>query len=573
MPTAAKKWIFKDRPDHHACRQLAEALELPIALAKLLLQRGIAKAEEAQHFFKPQLSDLHDPYLMKDMAKAVQRINQALAAEEKIMIYGDYDVDGTSSVALLYSFLVAEYDNLITYIPDRYKEGYGVSIAGIDHALQEGCQLVICLDCGIKALDQIGYAADHDLDFIVCDHHRPGPELPPAHAILNPKQANCPYPFKELSGCGVGFKLCQALAQDWRLPAKSWKKQLDLVALSIGADIVPIIGENRVLAHYGLILINQKPRPGIAALKASAGQTDRQWSIGDVVFLLGPRINAAGRISHGSLAVQILAGEALDQLTAVSQEVNRQNQERKALDQSITEAALKMIKEAGEEERFSTVVYHEQWHKGVIGIVASRLIENYHRPTVVFTKSGAHWAGSARSVEGFDIYQGLDACAEHLLQFGGHKFAAGMTLQQEQIEPFKECFEQVVKAALRPDQLQAKVRVDLTLEEDEIDWDLFRGLQLMEPFGPQNLPPVFVCHGLRNDGSKQVGAKKEHLKLRLRGRKDQLIQGIAFRQGPLLKIMDQKPEAHFSLAFHLERNVFRGEENLQLRVLDLKLDH
>lgn len=570
MPQSPKKWTFKPLPDSEKAAQLAQKLAQPPALAKLLLQRGIEETSTARSFFQPRLADLHDPFLMKDMHRAVERINAAIARKEKIMIYGDYDVDGTSSVALLYSFLRAHYQSLITYIPDRYKEGYGVSITGIDHALQEGCQLVICLDCGIKALEQISYAADHGLHFIVCDHHRPGNQLPPAYAILNPKQEGCNYPFKELSGCGVGFKLCQALAQDWSLPAVSWKKQLDLVALSIGADIVPIIGENRVLAHFGLILINKKPRPGIAALKASAGQSNRHWNISDVVFLLGPRINAAGRISHGSLAVKILAGEALDQLEEVSQEVNQQNQERKELDQRITEEALEMIENAHEEDRRTTVVYHEKWHKGVIGIVASRLIEQFYRPTVVFTKSGALWAGSARSVAGFDIYQSLEACADHLEQFGGHMYAAGMTIREEQLQAFKQRFESVVRERIHPDQLQAKVEVDLKLPVVEINWPLYEGLQLMEPFGPHNLPPVFVCEQLQNDGSKRVGAHKEHLKLRLRGPAGQLLSGIAFRQGEMLPILE-KADRDIAVAFHLECNVFKGEKSLQLRVLDLRL--
>jgi len=561
------QWTLKNVASPSKVQALQKSLSIPESLCHLLVQRGVETFEQAREFFRPQLSHLHDPFLMHDMAKAVQRIEEAKAQGERIMIYGDYDVDGTTAVALLYSFLRKHYAELCTYIPDRYKEGYGVSLAGIDFAHDNEVGLIIALDCGIKALDQVNYAREKGIDFIICDHHRPGKRLPAAKAILNPKKEVCNYPYKELSGCGVGFKLVQALCKNWQLPQEEWLPLLDLLAVSIGADIVPITGENRVLAFYGLKLINENPRLGLKSLIELARRDQAPLTITDVVFLLGPRINAAGRIEHGSLAVEMLSGTDVQQVERVCEKVNSLNQERKELDRSITEAALKSLENPEELQRKSTVVFDAHWHKGVIGIVASRLTETHYRPTVVFTESNGVLAGSARSVKGFDVYEALNDCSDVLEQFGGHKYAAGMTLQPQRFEEFKTRFEQAVTKRITPDQLIPKINADLELNFSEISESFYRILKQFAPFGPLNLAPTFITKNLQDCGCKRVGADLSHLRFQLKEPSSGItLNGIGFGMGAKLEELQQA--GSIAVAFHLEENTFNGRTTLQLKVLD-----
>ena len=562
-------WKLKPAPNPKTVQQLQQELGISESLCRLLAQRGINSFNDAKAFFRPQLSHLHDPFLMSDMAKAVQRIEKAIEREERIMIYGDYDVDGTTAVALLYSFLNPHYSNLCTYIPDRYKEGYGISLAGIDFAANNDVGLIIALDCGIKALNQVSYATEKNIEFIICDHHRPGTELPAAHAILNPKKENCAYPFKELSGCGVGFKLVQALCENWHLPDNEWKVLLDILAVSIGADIVPIVGENRVLAYYGLKLINTKPRLGLATLIALSRKNEQDLNITDVVFLLGPRINAAGRIQHGSLAVEMLSGNDPKQIEKACHKVNELNQQRKDLDKSITTSALAQLEKPEEKTRKSTVVFNASWHKGVIGIVASRLTETYYRPTVVFTESKGVLAGSARSVQGFDVYNALDKCSDVLEQFGGHMYAAGMTLAKDRFENFKARFEIAVSESITDEQLQPKITIDSALNFSEIEERFYKILKQFAPFGPQNLAPVFVSQGLLDNGCKAVGSDKTHLRVVLKEpASGKVFTGIGFGLANKLEILQGAKS--IAVAYHIEENFFNGSVALQLKVLDIK---
>lgn len=550
--------------------KLQAELGITTSLCQILAQRGITDFDSAKAFFRPSLSELHDPFLMKDMNKAVARIQTAIDKEERILIYGDYDVDGTTAVSLLFSFMRRHYPNIDTYIPDRYKEGYGISNPGIDYAEDNGITLIIALDCGIKAIDKVEYATQKGIDFIIGDHHRPGPTIPDAAAVLDPKRSDCNYPYDELSGCGVGFKLVQALCKTWNLPDSEWTCLLDLLAISIGADIVPITGENRILAHYGLKLINENPRPSIALLKELAGKKDVKMTITDVVFLLGPRINAAGRISHGHLAVELLTGEDLSVIEELSNTINEHNNERKELDSSITQSALQLIEELGEQDRFSTVVMKESWHKGVIGIVASRLIENYYRPTIVFTESKGVLAGSARSVKGYDIYNALESCSDILEQFGGHMYAAGMTLQKEKFELFKERFEEIISSTIKPEQRTPEIDIDATLTFPEITERFYKVLKQFAPFGPQNMQPTFKTDYLIDNGSRAVGADGTHLRVVLKDPDSGLtFTGIGFGMADKLPILQSgRP---ISIAYHLEENHFNGNVTLQLRAKDIKL--
>ncbi len=565
------RWTKSLSPDTELVNELKNGLGIHPTLCRLLAQREIQNFDQAKAFFRPKLENLHDPYLMKDMEKAVSRIEAAIEKNENILVYGDYDVDGTTAVSLLSSFLLKQYSNVDSYIPDRYKEGYGVSTQGIDYASDNDIRLIIALDCGIKAIDKVAYAKSLGIDFIICDHHRPGNSLPDAVAILDPKRNDCTYPYDELSGCGVGFKLSQALAIKWDLAEEEYLEYLDLLAVSIGSDIVPITGENRILAYWGLDRINKNPRPGFELLIDLAGKKDQELSIMDVVFLLGPRINAAGRISHGKLAVSLLSGDNRADLEEVAQKINLQNDQRKVLDKNISEEALALIKTDKEENKFSTVVYDPTWHKGVIGIVASRLIENYYRPTVVFTKSKDVLAGSARSVKGFDVYNALDACSDILEQFGGHMYAAGMTLLEENYEAFKAKFEKVVSQNIKEEHKIPLIEVDAELPFEEINFKFFRVLKQFGPFGPKNMAPIFKTDNLLNTGnSRAVGADKSHLRLELKDSKTGLnFIGIGFGLANKLKILDSgKP---FSIVYHLDENHFRGKTSLQLRVLDIKL--
>ncbi len=561
------RWTIKPRPEQNQIDQLASALKVDALVAQLLLQRGINSYEQAKSFFRPQLSDLHDPFLMQDMDIAVARIEQAVAAGENILVYGDYDVDGTSSVALVASYLLERYPNVATYIPDRYGEGYGVSYQGIDFAEDNGFTLIIALDCGVKAIEKVAYASEKGIDFIICDHHRPGPELPKAVAILDPKRADCSYPYDELCGCGVGFKLIQALGSRSGETIDDLLPYLDLVATAIGADIVPITGENRVLAYHGLQVINSDPRIGF---KAIIDQLDKSsLTITDVVFIIAPRINAAGRMKHGQHAVNLLTETNLEKAQAFAKEIEQFNTDRKGLDQEITQEALLQINENKEEDRFTSVVYDPSWHKGVIGIVASRLTETYYRPTLVFTKSGDKLAASARSVKGFDVYNALQGCADCIEQFGGHKYAAGLTLLEEQYAPFKAQFEKVVSSTIDPALLIPEITVDALIELKDITPKLLRIIQQFAPFGPGNMSPVFMAEELQDAGyAKGVGEGEKHLKLAAKQPGVKPINGIGFNLGDKLPLVANKKR--FSAVFGIEENEWQGMKSLQLKLKDLK---
>ena len=561
------RWTIKPKPEQEAIDHLSEALGVENLVAQLLIQRGITNFEEAKAFFRPELTHLHDPFLMKDMDKAVQRIEQAIAKGENMLVYGDYDVDGTTSVALMSSFLVETYPNVATYIPDRYLEGYGISFQGIDFAADNDVSLMIALDCGIKAIDQIKYAKEKGIDVIVCDHHRPGQQLPEAVAVLDPKQEDCEYPYKELCGCGVGFKLIQALASKQGKTIKDLMPYLDLVATAIAADIVPITGENRVLAHYGLQVINEHPRTGIKALIDQTKK--RELTITDVVFIIAPRINAAGRMKHGQHAVTLLSETDFAQAQQYAAEIELFNTERRSLDQEITQEALVQIQENQEEDKFTSVVYNENWHKGVIGIVASRLTETYYRPTLVFTKSGDKLAASARSVKGFDIYNALEGCSDCLEQFGGHMYAAGLTLLEEQYEAFKNQFEKVVSETIDPKLLQPEIAVDAKIAMHQITPKLMRILKQFAPFGPGNMTPIFMAEGLKDTGyARGVGEDEKHLKCSVYQPGSNPIGAIGFNLGDKLNVVKRiKP---FDAVFSLDENEWNGTVSLQLKLRDIR---
>ena len=561
------RWTIKPKPEQKSIDQLSEALGVDDLVAQLLLQRGITNYEDAKAFFRPELSHLHDPFLMKDMDKAVQRIEQAMSKGENILVYGDYDVDGTTSVALVSSFLMETYPNVATYIPDRYAEGYGISFQGIDFAADNDIGLMIALDCGIKAIDQIKYAKEKGIDVIVCDHHRPGPALPDAVAVLDPKQEDCKYPYKELCGCGVGFKLIQAIASKQGKTIDDLIPYLDLVATAIAADIVPITGENRVLAHYGLQVINDNPRIGIKALIDQTKK--RELTITDVVFIIAPRINAAGRMKHGQHAVNLLAETDWPTAKQFASEIELFNTERRSLDQEITQEALIQIQENQEEEKFTSVVYNEHWHKGVIGIVASRLTETYYRPTLVFTKSGYKVAASARSVKGFDIYNALEGCSDCLEQFGGHMYAAGLTLLEEQYEAFKDQFEKVVSETIDPKLLQPEITVDAKIQMHQITPKLMRILKQFAPFGPGNMTPIFIAEGLKDTGyARGVGEDEKHLKCSVYQPGSNPIGAIGFNLGDKLNVVKRiKP---FDAVFSLDENEWNGTVSLQLKLRDIR---
>ncbi len=503
------RWTLKPKPEESQINELSRALNVEPLVAQLLLQRGISTYDEARHFFRPQLSDLHDPFLMKDMDLAIERIEKAIATQENLLVYGDYDVDGTTSVALVSSYLLEKYPNVATYIPDRYSEGYGISYTGIDFAADNDITLIIALDCGIKAVDKVAYAKEKGIDFIICDHHRPSDILPAAIAVLDPKRSDCSYPYEELCGCGIGFKLIQALELARGGTIDAITPYLDLVATAIGADIVPISGENRVLAYIGLQVINDSPRPGFRAIIETLNKPS--LTITDVVFIIAPRINAAGRMEHGRYAVALLTETNLDRAKEYAREIEEFNKDRRDLDREITEEALAQIRENNEQERYTSVVFKETWHKGVIGIVASRLTESYYRPTLVFTKSGDKLAASARSVKGFDVYNALEACSDSIEQFGGHKYAAGLTLLADQYELFKSQFEKVVSESIDPMLLIPEILIDAEIELNQITPKLHRILNQFAPFGPGNMKPVFFAQHLQDSGyAKGVGEDRKH---------------------------------------------------------------
>ncbi|MEA1787253.1 single-stranded-DNA-specific exonuclease RecJ [Arenibacter sp. GZD96] len=561
------RWTIKPKPEAHKIASLAMELQVAPLVATLLLQRGIETFEDAKKFFRPQLTDLHDPFLMKDMDLAVARIEKAIANNENILVFGDYDVDGTTAVALVSSYLLTKYPNVATYIPDRYNEGYGISIQGIDFAEDNGFSLIVALDCGIKAIDKVAYATKKGIDFIICDHHRPGEHLPEAVAILDPKRGDCTYPYDELCGCGVGFKLIQALGARLGETIEDLIPYLDLVATAIGADIVPITGENRILAYYGLQVINSNPRVGFKAIISQIKK--QELTITDVVFIIAPRINAAGRMEHGQHAVNLLTETNLERAQEFAVGIEQFNLDRRSLDQEITKEALLQIQENKEEERFTSVVYNKNWHKGVIGIVASRLTETYYRPTLVFTKSGNKLAASARSVKGFDVYNALEECADCIEQFGGHKYAAGLTLLEEQYETFKKQFEKVVSETIDPGLLTPEISVDALIQLKDITPKLLRIIRQFAPFGPGNMTPVFMAERLTDTGyCKGVGEEEKHLKLTVKQHDSEAIGAIGFNLGDkLLLTADKKP---FDAVFSIDENEWQGMVSVQLKIRDLR---
>ncbi|MGB6269211.1 MAG: single-stranded-DNA-specific exonuclease RecJ [Olleya sp.] len=560
------RWTLKPKPNPKTVSALAESLQVDTSIASLLVQRGIETYDDAKHFFRPSLDHLHDPYLMKDMDKAVARIEEAISKGENILVYGDYDVDGTTSVALMSSYLKTKTPQVATYIPDRYDEGYGISFKGIDFAEDNDFSLIIALDCGIKAIDKVAYAKEKNIDFIICDHHRPGNEVPNAVAVLDPKQDDCNYPYKELCGCGVGFKLIQALAEKSGETIDHLIPYLDLVATAIGADIVPITGENRVLAYFGLQVVNQNPRAGF---KAIINQIKKDTlTITDVVFIIAPRINAAGRMKHGQYAVDLLTETDLQTAVKYAEEIEAFNTDRREADKSITIEALEQIQKNKEEDRLTTVVYQDTWHKGVIGIVASRLIETHYRPTLVFTKSGDKLAASARSVSGFDVYNALEACSEHIEQFGGHKYAAGLTLKEENYDAFKQAFEDEVTKTIDKSLLTPEIKIDTTLELSDINDKFWRIISQFAPFGPGNMTPIFMTENLKDTGyGKGVGEDDKHLRFTATNSREKFVC-IGFNLGNKLNIIkDKKP---FKAVYSIDENHWNGKVSLQLKIRDLK---
>jgi single-stranded-DNA-specific exonuclease recJ len=560
-------WDFLPAPPKEAVEALTRSLFKEVlpwhrTIASLLLQRGITSFEEARAFFNPSLADLHDPFLMKDMDKAVERILLAISSEQPILIYGDYDVDGTCSVAVLYLFLSAIYPNVFTYVPDRYKEGYGVSSQGIDFADDNQIPLIITLDCGIKSHERVAYARERGIDMIITDHHTPSETLPEALAVLNPKRADCSYPYKELCGCGIGFKLVQALCKTLDFSPETAYKYLDLVALATCADIVPLTGENRILVHTGLQLINQQPTEVMQLLLASA---KRPVEVRDLVFVAAPRINAAGRMEHAEKAVRFLIGRDLDKAT----ELEYLNTQRKTTDEQITEQALCMILSQGEEEAPATVVFSQDWHKGVIGIVASRLIETYYRPTIVFTQSGDVLAASARSVKGFNLYEALCECKDELIQFGGHTAAAGMTLRPENYERFKQKFQEVVERTLPQELRSPKLTLSGELPLGDITYTFYRCLQRFAPFGPKNMTPVFYAHGVLAKEVRRVGKDFSHLRMILIDPKSNHdFVAVGFGLAPQKELIESGQP--LTIAYQLTENSWQGRTSLELIIKGVK---
>ena len=561
------RWTLKPSVDEHKVQHLVDALAVDRSIAHLLVQRGIETFEEAKAFFRPKIEDLHNPFLMKDMDKAVERIERALATNERILVYGDYDVDGTTSVALMATYLETKTDQIATYIPDRFEEGYGVSYKGIDYAIDNDFTLIVALDCGVKAVDKVQYAKDKGVDFIICDHHRPGDKLPQAVAVLDPKRADCTYPFKELCGCGVGFKLIHALGHNQGESLKDFLPYLDLVATAIGADIVPIVGEDRILAYHGVRVMNASPRPGFQALIKNIKKTT--LTIADVVFVIAPRINAAGRMKHGNYAVSLLKESNITQAELVAQEIESFNTTRRALDQNITKEALAQIEELNETECSSTVVYDSSWNKGVIGIVASRLIETYYRPTLVFTKSGDLLTASARSVRGFDVYEALQNCSKYIEQFGGHKYAAGLSIKEENYKAFKQAFENEVDKTLAVHLRTPELLIDAEIQLSAVTPKFYRILKQFAPFGPQNMAPVFMTSDVVDTGyAKCVGEEDKHLKISVAQHNGEPINGIGFGLGDKLPYVANK--STFSIAYAIDENQWNGRISLQLKLKDIK---
>jgi len=565
-----KRWTVKDTPDAKLVEELAISLNIRPELASLLAQRGIDSFESAKSFFRPSLSDIHDPFLMKDMDKAVDRLVKAVESKEFIMVFGDYDVDGTTAVSLVYSFLHKFHEEVIYYIPDRYKEGYGLSYAGIDYAHDNGVTLMITLDCGIKAVDKVRYAKEKGIDVIICDHHRPGSELPPAVAVLDAKQEDCHYPYKELCGCGVGFKFMQAYCQRTGRSEDEVLEYIDLVAVAIGADIVPVTGENRILMYMGLQKVNESPCKGLKALLGVAGAKGT-LSVTDLVFILAPRINAAGRIHHGANAVKLLTEPEAGQLEELAKEIDNFNKERRDLDKVITQDALEILQnDPSYADMQSTVVYKESWHKGVVGIVASRLIEQVYRPTIVLTESNGFATGSARSIAHFDVYEAIDACSDLLINFGGHTHAAGMTLKIEDVPEFRRRFEESVRERMKAEWLIPELKADMEIPLECVDHKFLSILKQMGPFGPGNMNPVFYSKRCKERGfAKIVG--EHHLKLQIiSDGVERPIKAIAFKQAHHMEHV--RAGRTFNMLYTLEENEWNGMVDLQLNVKDIKAE-
>jgi single-stranded-DNA-specific exonuclease len=563
-----KRWRVLEI-DEQKAQSLHEALKIHIAICRILVSRGIHTFDQAKHFYRPELTDLHDPFLMKDMDKAVDRIMDAITLQERILVFGDYDVDGTTAVAEMYQFLerLCPPGKIDYYIPHRYKEGYGISRAGIDFAIDNQFSLVISLDCGIKSVELIRHAKTHGIDFIVCDHHLPDPELPPAVAILNPKQADCTYPYKELCGCGIGFKLITALAQRLNLPDEYYHCYLDMVATAIAADIVPMTGENRVMAFYGLKRVNEKPCSGIQALIELSGLR-KTLNITNLVFMIAPRVNAAGRMDDARKAVQMFIEKEYVKAYKLAAQLHADNTDRKEADSSITGEALELIRsDEGLASRKSTVVYRPHWHKGVVGIVASRLIEHYYRPTIVLTQSGDVIAGSARSVSGFNLYEAIHACREHLIGYGGHFAAAGMTMLPEQLDAFTTKFEEVVSNTIQPQSLTPELVIDAEITFRDIKPSFFNIICQMAPFGPENMQPVFLVKGVTETGYSRI-LKDQHIKFSLQ-QHNIIFTGIGFNMADKFHLLNLKTP--LDIVFSIDENEWNGVKHLQLKMIDIRL--
>jgi len=561
-----KRWTYLEA-DETLVNELQSQLKIHPVLCKLLVLRGVKTFDEAKEFFRPSLEKLHDPFLMKDMDKAISRIETAITKNEKILIYGDYDVDGTTAVSLVYAFFIEIYNNVSYYIPDRYTEGYGISTQGIDFAADNGVGLIIALDCGIKANDKIDYANLKNIDFIICDHHLPGETLPNAAAVLDPKRNDCNYPYKELSGCGIGFKLIQAYAEKNNVLNEKIYDQLDLVAVSIASDLVPITGENRILAKFGCDRINTNPRAGIKALMSEL-KLSRNLDVTDLVFIIGPRINAAGRIAHGSEAVTLLIEEDYDIAIEKTKKVQENNTNRKTLDKDITEEAFAMIDNSEVLiQKKTTVLYQEHWHKGVVGIVASRLIEKYHRPTIILASSNGQAVGSGRSVPGFDLHAAIDSCSEHLVQFGGHKYAAGLTIELNKIDEFSAQFDKIVSERITAEQLIPQIEIDAEIELSDINEKFFNILEQMQPFGPGNMRPNFITKDVYDTGFSKI-LNGNHLKLNILKDGQDPKNGVGFGMGNYMKIMEQKDT--FDICYQLYANVWNNQTKIEFKLKDLR---
>ncbi|CDS92902.1 MULTISPECIES: single-stranded-DNA-specific exonuclease RecJ [Sphingobacterium] len=563
-----KRWVLKSKSEVKKVNQLSNELGINPVLAELLVSRNIETFDASKHFFRPSLDQLHNPFLMQDMEKAIARITTAIGQNEKILIYGDYDVDGTTAVAVVYSFFREFHSRIEFYIPDRYAEGYGISTQGIDYAAENGFSLIIALDCGIKANDKVEYANSKNIDFIIGDHHLPGDELPPAFAVLDPKRKDCNYPYKELSGCGIGFKLIQAFIMKNDMSLDICYQYLDLVAVSIASDIVPITGENRILTHFGLIKLNTNPCCGLQALVDLSTNKTKTFTVNDIVFQIGPRINASGRIDHAKDAVKLLISKSLQEAKDFSINIDDQNNVRKDFDLRITEEALAIIDDNDSlKTRKSTVLYKSDWHKGVIGIVASRLTERYYRPTIILTETNGHIAGSCRSVIGFDLYEALSECSDLLDQFGGHKYAAGLTMQIENIKLFQDRFEQVVTRLIKPEMLTQEILIDTKLHLQDIDAKFHRILSQFEPFGPQNESPIFLSQKVSLIGSAYL-VGSNHLKMTVKQEHSPSFDCIGFGLSEHIETINSgKP---FDMCYSIEENVWRGKKNLQLNLKGIR---